>query len=72
MNKRPKLTELFSLFDSESAFSLTETQYEEMTGAAMPKNPYYLLKNSALAKAAADRGFEMQLCERRVTFKKIR
>ena len=71
MSKKPNLSELLPLFEAQSDFSLTETQYTEKTGAALPKDSYYLLKKSAVAKAAMGKGYEILLNERTILFKKI-
>ncbi len=71
MSKNPKFTELISLFESNTDFSLTEEQYEEMTGAPLPKETNYLLKKSAVAKRAVEHGFQLVLNERTISFKKI-
>lgn len=71
MSRKPKFTELISLFESNTDFSLTEEQYEQMTGAPLPKGSYYLLTKSAVAKSAAEHGFQLNLNERTISFKKI-
>ncbi len=71
MSKLPKFTELFPLFEANSDFSLTEEQYEQMTGAPLPKETYYLLKKSAVAKRAAEHGFKLVLNKRTISFKKM-
>ncbi len=71
MGKRPNLSELLPLFEAQEDFALTETQYAEKTGAALPKDDYYLLKKSAVAKAAMKSGYQMLLSERTILFKKI-
>ena len=68
---KPNLTKLLLLFKAQSDFSLTETQYAEKTGAALPKDSYYLLKKSAVAKAAMENGYEILLNERTILFKKL-
>lgn len=68
---KPNLTKLLLLFEAQSDFSLTETQYAEKTGAALPKDSYYLLKKSAVAKAAMENGYEILLNERTILFKKL-
>ncbi len=70
MSKRPDLTELLPLFEAQADFSLTETQYAEKTGATLPKDSYYLLRKSAVAKAAAQHGFALFVNERTISFKK--
>lgn len=57
MGKRPKLESLEHLFKAGASFTLTDIDYEKETGASLPKEKNYLIKKSALAKWAADRGF---------------
>lgn len=70
MSKQPKIRELSYLFNSKSKFSLTEAQYEKLTGARLPKDTYYLLKNSALAKECLKQGFKLTLQEKTVIFER--
>lgn len=70
MSKRPKFAEFIPLFETNSEFSITEEQYESMTGVPLPKGSYYLLNSSALYKKAAEYGFELILNERTISFKK--
>lgn len=72
MSRQPNLSELLPLFEAQSDFSLTESQYAEKTGAALPKDSYYLLKKSAVARAAMENGYEVLLNERTILFKKIK
>ncbi len=58
------------MFESGRDFELTEAQYEKKTGARLPKNSYYLCKKSALAKRADEKGYEIELVEKRVILKK--
>ncbi len=70
MGKQPNLSELLPLFEAHADFSLTEAQYAEKTGAALPKDASYLLKKSAVARFAAEKGYVLSLNERTVSFKK--
>ena len=71
MSKKPKLENLENLFNSGLCFELTDTQYEKKTGVPLPKQPYYLVKKSALAKKAKENGYQLKLIEKRVIFTKI-
>ena len=71
MSKKPDLKPLVSLFESGKDFELTDAQYEKKTGAPLPKYKYYILNQSALAKEAQKYGYELELIEKTVTFKKI-
>ncbi|MBR0210900.1 MAG: hypothetical protein IJQ46_00725 [Oscillospiraceae bacterium] len=70
MAKHPKLENLDGLFNSENRFELTDKQYEKKTGAPLPKDARYLLKESALARKAREQGFRIELIEKRVIFTK--
>ena len=70
MSSKPKLGALESLFVKGTAFSLTDSQYEAKTGARLPKNSNYLLKQSALAKYCRKMGYKLKLQEKIVYFEK--
>lgn len=70
MAKHPKLENLDVLFDSGKDFELTDEQYEKETGAPLPKKTYYLITGSALAKKAKDKGYQLDLIEKRVILTK--
>lgn len=66
MGKKPNLNKLNYLFDRES-FELTDAKYEKLTGAPMPKDKYYLLNKSALAKKCRELGYKLILQEKLIT-----
>lgn len=68
--KKPKFEKLLPLLQSNEDFSLTESQYEEKTGAPLPIGIYYLKKQSALAKIAREHGFEIWVQEKTIIVKK--
>lgn len=70
MAKHPKLEMLEKLFDSGKDFELTDAQYERKTGAPLPKNSHYLVTDSALARKAEEKGYKLELIEKRVIFTK--
>lgn len=70
MAKKPNLKLLHKLFEQGRNFSLTEAQYEEKTGARLPKQSSYLLKSSALAKACKENGYSLRLQEKIVFMEK--
>lgn len=62
---------LESIINSSIDFSLTEKQYEKLTGRAMPKDTGYLIRQSALARfAKKSRGLSIQVREKTITFVK--
>lgn len=62
---------IIPLLESNQEFSITETQYLENVGKSLPKNPYYLKYNSALAQVAKEYGYCIEIIERTVSLKKI-
>lgn len=70
MGKRPKLENLELYFEKGKPFSLTDAQYEARTGLELPKDKYYLLNNSALAKNCKEKGWKIRLQEKIVFFEK--
>lgn len=76
MGKRPKLDGLDYLFDQGVDFCLTAKEYEEQTGAPLPKNQSYLKTGSAFAARAKEKGYvivgveEKPVIEKTVILKK--
>lgn len=76
MGKRPKLDGLDYLFDQGVDFCLTAKEYEEKTGAPLPKNQSYLKTGSAFAARAKEKGYvivgveEKPVIEKTVILKK--
>ena len=65
-----RFEKIIPLFDAGEDFSLTETQYRNSTGKTLPKDYYYLKNKSALAKEAKKFGFQIEIQEKTVSFKK--
>lgn len=72
MGKHPKLESLDKLFKTKESFSLTDAQYEKLTGIPFPKYVRYLLEKSALSKKCREFGFEMMVQEKTVHFRRIK
>lgn len=70
MNKKPNLTNLLPLFESNTNFSLTEAQYAQRTGANLPQNSKYIENNSALSKFAKKLGYKITVQERTILCEK--
>ena len=76
MGKHPNLNELEYLFEKGVDFHLTAREYEKKTGILLPKDQNYIKNRSALARRAAEHGFEITeiqekpVIERTVYFKK--
>ncbi len=68
----PKIdfSQIEALLNSSSSFSLSETQYREMTGRGLPKDSNYIVKRSALAKFVKERGLRIKVNERTISFEK--
>lgn len=72
MGKQPNFAKLYPLFEANSDFSLTEAQYEKLTGVPMPTKTYYLLNGSAVMRAAKEKGYQLFLNEKTLSFRKIK
>ncbi|MCD8241902.1 MAG: hypothetical protein LUD73_05910 [Lachnospiraceae bacterium] len=70
MAKHPKLDSIKKLMSTGEDIVLTESQYRSKTGVDMPKTSRYLIKNSALSRAAAEYGYTVEVIERTVILKK--
>lgn len=76
MGKHPNLEPLDYLFEQKAEIRLSGKDYEEKTGAPLPKGSNYLKYRSALAARAEERGFvivgveEIPVIERIVILKK--
>lgn len=58
------------LIESSIDFSLSEKQYEKLTGRKMPRDNYYLINKSAIAKFANELGLTIQVHKKTITFEK--
>ena len=67
---KPDLSKIEKLLNSGEDFTLNDAQYKSKTGLSIPKNPYYLIKNSAIAKLAKRYGFRISHQERKISFEK--
>ncbi len=67
---RPDLSKVIKMLEAGEDFSLTDKQYLKKTGLSIPKNPRYLISESAVAKEARKNGFSVTLQERTIMFKK--
>ncbi len=67
---KPKLDEIEKFLSKGKEISLTDAQYEKLTGIPLPKDSYYLKNNSALAKSANKAGFKIEVIEKKVLLKK--
>ena len=78
MGNRPNLNELDILFNKGTNFRLAGRQYEEKTGASLPKDKSYTKHKSALAARAKEYGYrivaieENAIVEKTVVFEKIK
>lgn len=70
MGRKPELKNLDHFFDKEREFSLTDAQYEKAVGIPLPKDKHYLINQSALAKKCAERGFAIEVIEKKVIIRK--
>ena len=68
--KKPNFEKMLPLLESGNEFSLTEAQYEESTGAVLPKDYYYLRNKSSFAKKAKEYGYAIAVTEKIICLKK--
>ena len=60
---RIDFSKIEEMIKSSIEFSLSEKQYENLTGRKMPKNNYYLIKQSAIAQFADGLGLSIKVHE---------
>ncbi len=70
MANKIDFSKIISLLEANEDFSLTEGQYLKNTGKELPKHTYYLKNASALSKLVKNYGFQIEINERTVNFKK--
>ena len=68
--RHPKLGGLIEKMKRGKDFSITREQYIKMTGVDIPQNKYYTEKSSAIAKAAEDNGYTVEVIPERLKFHK--
>ncbi len=71
MSNKLDFSKILPLLESNEEFSLTEKQYFQNIGKEMPIGTYYLKNSSALSRKAKEYGYEIEVKERTVIFKKI-
>ena len=70
MANKIDFSKIVPLLETNQAFSLTETQYLKSTGSTLPKDTYYLKNRSPLSRLTKDYGFQIEIQERTINFKK--
>ena len=68
---KPRLESIISRMDMGCDFSMTRQEYIRATGADIPQNKYYTEKNSAVAKKAHERGFNVIVIPEKIEFHKL-
>ncbi len=66
----PKLEGIIRQLDAGETFSMTNSQYKKSTGLNIPKDTNYLIKRSAVAQKARERGYKIVVHEREISFEK--
>ena len=66
----PKLDKIIKQLDAGETFSMTNSQYKKSTGLDIPKDTGYLVRKSAVAKMARERGFKIVVHEREISFER--
>ena len=59
-----------NMLNSSLDFSLSEKQYEKLTGRKMPKDTSYLINKSALSRFANELGLKIKVQEKTISFEK--
>ena len=67
---RIDFSKIEEMIKSSIEFSLSEKQYENLTGRKMPKNNYYLIKQSAIAQFADGLRLSIKVHEKTITFER--
>ncbi len=70
MSRHPKLEEIKKRMAKCKDFQLTRTQYIKLTGIDIPQNKTYTETRSAIAKAAKENGYEVEVIEEIIKFRK--
>lgn len=70
MSNRPELNGIKKRMDKGKDFQLTRTQYIQLTGIDIPQDKSYTERRSAVAKAADEKGYTVEVIEERIIFKK--
>lgn len=69
--KKPNLDILKKMMEKGESFELTDQEYKKKTTADFPKNKYYAENRSAIARAAKEYGYQIQIIPRRIQFNKM-
>lgn len=59
-----------NMVDSSLDFSITEKQYEKLTGRKLPKDNSYIINKSALANFAKSNNLKIIIQEKTIRFEK--
>lgn len=71
MARKIDFSKMESLFKSNEEFSITESQYKELTGYDMPKTYDYLKNKSPFSKVAKQYGYYIETGERTVILRRV-
>lgn len=72
MSKHPILEGIKKRMAKGKDFQLTRTKYIQLTGVDIPQDKSYTKRKSAIAKAAKENGYEVEVVEEIIKFKKKR
>ncbi len=72
MANKLNLTILEEFFKSGKIFQLTDAQYLEKIGKAMPKSSYYIKNKSPISKFAKECGYSIEVEEEAVVQRTIK
>ncbi len=72
MGKHPKLDGLLRKMREGKDFEISRSQYKKLTGIDIPQDKKYTEKRSSISKKANDEGFDIEVIEERLVFRKRR
>ena len=70
MSRHPKLEGIKKRLAKGKDFQMTRTQYIQSTGIDIPQDKSYTERRSAIAKVANENGYEVEVIEEIIKFRK--
>ena len=67
---KPNLQKIEEMLKRKNYIHLTDKEYQKLTGLPLPKEKWYIINRSALAKLATDNAYEIQVIEKQVILRK--
>lgn len=67
---KPNLQKIEEMLKRKNYIRLTDKEYQKLTGLPLPKEKWYIINRSALAKLATDNAYEIQVIEKQMILRK--